>query len=298
MTPPRLSSLGLVSLSLSLAAPSLAEPSFDDDYALPDAFAPPSLPDLTHRELALSFDNIFASIQPSRLGESSKPSRSLGMVQRLEAEQALHIRRWYLGAAMGLVSGSASMAMSQPEIWSRAIWASRTGLAFGGGMGLVFPTFALGESTRESLIEEQLRIIRPWDGSTFDDQSFTFRPFVDVRAIDGPVTLQLRQGIDWSMPLEGGEPRIVSRTTVYVGYGIGDSVQFGLEAIEVYFIRADDIKDDERATYMLSPSLRFMTRAIQPGISAIFPLDQNILGLADSFWAIRLQAAFVFEPWE
>lgn len=269
----------------------------DDPYALPDAFATPTLPDLTHRDLALGLDTTLASIQPSRLSESARPPRSLGILQRLEAEKALSIRRWYLGAAMGLVSGSDEprIAISQPEVWGRAIWASRAGLAFGGGVGLVFPVFGYAESTRDSLIEGQVRVVRPWDFTSFNDDAFTFRPFVDVRAIDGPVLLQLRQGIDWAMPLEGGEPRISSRTSLYIGYSIADTVQLGLEGSEVYFIKAPAISDEERATYTLSPSIRYKTRMVEPGISAIFPLDQTILGVADSFWAVRLNVVFTLD---
>ncbi len=299
----RLGAFGCLLLAASFTEVALAEvdpppPRLGwDGYALPDAPAPPSLPDLTHRNLSLGFETTLASIQPATPSEGSRPPRTLGFVERFEAEQALSIRRWYLGAAMALVTQSTGTraAISQPEIWGRTVWASRTGLAFGGGLGLVFPLFDYAETTQTSLVEKHLRIVRPWDETTFNDQSITFRPFIDVRAIDGPVLLQLRQGIDWSLPMAGGEPLLASRTTFHIGYSIADTAQIGLEATEVYYIRAPNVNDDDRASYSLSPSFRFMTKTVQPGISAIFPLDQTVLGIADSFWAVRLQLLWVFD---
>lgn len=269
-------------------------------YALPDAPAPPSLPDLTHRNLALGFETTLASIQPMRPEAGARPPRTFGVVERIEAEQALSIRRWYLGAAMAFVTQTTGtpFAVSQPEVWGRTVWASPAGLAFGGGLGLVFSAFAYTDNTKTSLVEKHVRVVRPWDEPAFNDQNVTLRPFIDVRAIDGPVLLQLRQGIDWSLPTRGGEPLLVSRTTFHIGYSIGDSAQVGLEATEVYYLRAPNVNDDERANYQLSPSFRYMTKTLQPGISAVFPLDQTILGIADSFWAVRLQLVWVMDDAE
>lgn len=298
MKPRRQLSIAFLLVTATFTAASLAQ---DEDpydaYALPDVPAPPTLPDLTHRALALTFDMTVASIQPTASEPGSRPPRTLGWFERIEAEQTLSIRRWYLGAAMGFAVGDtpAKLAVSHPEVWGRAVWASKAGLAYGGGLGLVAPVYRYAESTREALIEQQVRIVRPWDATSFNDQAFTFRPFVDVRAIDGPVMLQLRQGIDWALPTNGGEPLIASRTTFHVGYRASQLVQLGLEATEVYFIRAPNVNDDERATYTLSPSIRFMTRQVQPLLSAIFPVDQTVLGVADSFWAVRAQVAFVLE---
>lgn len=299
MTARRHLAFGLAVGTLALASAALSSPLWDpyDPYELPDAPAPPTAPDLTHRGLALTFDMTAASIQPITSADARPAPRMLGVLERIEAEQALSIRRFYVGAALGVASGAAptKVALSHPELWGRAVWASRAGLAFGGGLGFVIPTFRYAESTRTSLIEGHIRVVRPWDYPSFNDHAFTFRPFVDVRAIDGPVTLQLRQGIDWALPTNGGEPLIASRTIFYVGYRASELVQVGLEASEVYFIRAPNVSDEERATYTLSPSVRFMTRRFQPSVSAIFPLDQTVLGVADSFWALRMQLTMILD---
>lgn len=287
---------------LALTTPALAldaEP--EDATHLPDLAdlpASPTLPDLTHRALALSFDMTAASVQPTRSLLGKRPPRALGWLERLEIEQALGDRRWHLGFAMAFAIGDrpAKLAVSQPEIWGRAIWASRAGLAYGGGLGLVLPTFGYSESTREALIEGYIRVVRPWDYTSFQDHALTFRPFVDMRIVDGPVLLQLRQGIDWATPTSQiDDPLVASRTTLHVGYRVAEIVQLGLEASESYFIRAHNVKDEDRATFTLSPSVRLMLKQVQPMLSAILPLDQTILGAADSFWAVRAQLAFVLE---
>src|SRR6185503_19423357 len=66
-----------------------------DPYALPEAPAPPTLPDLTHRGLAASLENTFASIQDAALPDQPPPARSFGWMERFELEQALSLRRWY-----------------------------------------------------------------------------------------------------------------------------------------------------------------------------------------------------------
>lgn len=294
----RLASFLLVALGPELASAAVDDPPLRLDWdgdVLPDVPAPPSLPDLTHRGLTLGFDTTMASIQPMAPSEGGRPPRVFGIVERIEAEQAISIRRWYVGGALAFVGQSKKthFAVSQPEVWGRAVWANKAGLAFGGGLGVVIPAFDYADSTKASLVERHVRIVRPWDEPSFSDQTFTFRPLIDVRAIDGPVLLQLRQGIDWSLPISGGDALLASRTTFYVGYGIANSAQIGLEATEVYYIVAPNVNDDERANYSLSPSFRYMTESIQPGISAVFPLDQTILGIADSFWAVRVHVAWV-----
>lgn len=283
----------------ALTMPSFAQAEAPRDaFELPDLPASPTLPDLTHRALAVSFDMTVASVQPSVADSASRPPRALGWLERLEIEQALGSRRWHLGAAIGFAVGDAParLAVSQPEAWGRAVWASRAGLAYGGGLGLVLPSFRYSESTREALIEGYIRVVRPWDYTSFLDKAFTFRPFVDMRIVDGPVLLQLRQGIDWAMPTGHlDDPLIASRTTLHVGYRVTERVQLGLEASEVYFIRAHNVNDEDRATFTMSPSIRLMMARVQPLLSAILPLDQTVLGTADSFWAVRAQIAFVVD---
>jgi hypothetical protein len=265
-----------------------------DPYALPDAPAPPTLPDLTHRALAGSLESTFASIRGNPRPDGTDPGRSFGWNERIEAEQAVSIRRWYVGVSEQLAlgrppDGNFLLVAGNPEVWGRALWASQVGLAYGGGLGIVLPGVPHGSAGTE--VAQTIRVLRPWDYVHFVNDDFIFRPFIDVRDIDGRVMLQLRQGIDW----DRSSGALTSRTTFYVGYRISDLFGLGLEAWEVYLIKAPLEKDDGRAAYAVSPSLRFMNRVLQPAVSILLPIDRPLFDAVESFWAIRLSLSVVVD---
>jgi hypothetical protein len=286
-----------LSLTSQVAAAQIPVPSGDeptDPYALPDAPAPPTLPDLTHRALAASLESTFASIHGNTLQSGADPGRSFGWNERIEAEQAVSIRRWYVGVSEQLALGRPPnqnflLVAGNPEVWGRALWASRAGLAYGGGIGVVLPAVTHGSAGTE--VAQTIRVLRPWDYVHFVNDDFIFRPFIDVRDIDGRVMLQLRQGIDW----DRSSGAITSRTTFYVGYRMSDLYGLGLEAWEVYLVQAPIRKDDGRAAYAVSPSVRFMTRVLQPAVSLLLPIDRPLFDAVDSFWAVRLSVNVILD---
>src|SRR5258706_11523471 len=160
-----------------------ADPVADDatnPYALPDAPAPPTLPDLTHRALAGSMESTFASIRGNTRPDGSEPGRSFGWTERLEVEQAVSIRRWYVGVSEQFALGKAQdgnflMVAGNPEVWGRALWASQAGLAYGGGLGALLPPVHHGADGTER--SEAIPPLRPGGYVDFGDASFIFRPF-------------------------------------------------------------------------------------------------------------------------
>ena len=285
----------LLSARATMAQVSLPGDEPTDPYALPDAPAPPTLPDLTHRALAASLENTFASIQNSAPSDGARPGRSFGWMERLEVEQALSIRRWYVGVAEQVALGNPlnegfQMVAGNPEVWGRTLWASQAGLAYGGGVGAVLPAFHHGAAA--STLTQTVAVVRPWDHADFVNGDFVLRPFVDARVIDGRVMLQLRQGIDW----DRSNGAMTSRTTLYVGYRPIELVGLGLEAWEVYLIQAPQRKDDGRAAYAVSASVRLMTRILTPAVSILAPIDRPLYDAVESFWAIRLTMSVVLEP--
>jgi hypothetical protein len=266
-----------------------------DPYALPDAPAPPTLPDLTHRGLAASLENTFASIQNAAPFDEPRPGRSFGWMERLELEQALSLRRWYVGVGEQLALGNPlnegfQMVAGNPEVWGRTLWASQAGLAYGGGIGAVLPAFRRGSES--STLTQTIAVVRPWDYADFVSGAFIVRPFFDVRVIDGRVMLQLRQGVDWDQ----ASGTLTSRTTFYIGYRPIELFGLGLEAWEVYLIQAPQRRDDGRAAYAVSASVRLMTRVLTPAVSILAPLDRPLYDAVESFWAIRLTMGVVLEP--
>lgn len=281
-------------------------PSYDpnDPFLIPDAPAPPTIADLTHRAWALSVELTGASVQPLREPDGTQPPDVGVFIGRVEAEAAVASRRWYIGMAEQLavgraLSGDASATLiSNPEVWGRALWASRAGLAYGGGLGIVLPI--VPQDAEEGLsVRNTVRVVRPWDYPQFAGRVFTFRPFIDVRSIDGPVMLQLRQGID--VVAQAGDTAIpdtqlTSRTTFYIGYRPVEALGLGLELFEVYFIKAPGVPDDQRASFAVSPSVRWMTPVAQPALSFLAPVDEPLFHQAEGYWAVRLNVGLVLDP--
>ncbi|PIE06067.1 MAG: hypothetical protein CSA75_01465 [Sorangium cellulosum] len=274
----------------------------DDPYQLPDAPLPATLPDLTHRGVAALAAFTFASVKlPLQL--NGKAYERVGLTtEQIEVETALANRRWYAGISQafaqgGTLSGDEGAALvSNPEIWGRALWASRAGLAYGGGFGLVLPIID-HEQQRGPSVKGTMRVVHPWDFPLFSGRALAFRPYIDVRVIDGPILLQLRQGMDvlrsFSDEEKISETTLTSRTTLYLGYRPFDSFGGGLELWEVYFVRAPGVADNQRAVFSVSPCLRWMTPVVQPAISGLFPIGTPLFNQAESYWALRLSLGLV-----
>jgi hypothetical protein len=253
----------------------------------------------------VSLELTFARVTPPRRDDGARPEGvGVGMA-RLEGEAAVSNRRWYIGCAQVIAEGRslsgdrADTLIGNPELWGRALWASREGLAFGGGLGFVPPL--VGEPPeRGASVAGTVRVVRPWDYPHFAGQVVVLRPFLDVRAMDGPIMLQLRQGIDMlgnatdrvAIP----DTNLTSRTTLYLGYRPVEPLGIGLELWEVYFIKASGVADDERAVFALSPSVRWMTQVLQPALSMIFPIDRPLFHEAKDYWAIRLHIGAILDP--
>jgi hypothetical protein len=306
--------LGAVAALISTATVARAQllggltPSYDPDdpYQLPDAPAPPTLPDLTHRGLGVSMETTLASVKPNLAADGRQPSRVGVWLERLETELAVSNRRWYLGLAQEVAGGrtpqgGTGVVMGNPELWGRALWASRAGLAYGGGLGFVPPIVRHDPDSAEANIQSTVRIVRPWDFPHFADRTLTFRPFIDVRDIDGPVMLQLRQGIDVTLLTSDvtsltPHTTLTSRTAFYMGYRPVDLLGLGLELSETYFIKASGVADDQRAVFAVSPCVRWMGEVVQPAASMIFPIDRPLFNSAQSYWAVRLTFALILDP--
>ena len=302
------------------SAPAAAQPTWlsgvppnADAYSLPDAPAPPSLPDLTHRGLAVGLETTFASIQPHDAITGPQP-RSVVWIERLEAEVATLDRHLFFGVADEAAYGSppgtknGSFLFGYPEIWGRGVWSSRVGLSYGGGLSLVVPVFNRAPDSAGALSAESVRVVRPWDFALFAENTFTAMPYVDARIIDGSVTFQMRQGLALQgLVAEAQLPKanVVSHTTLYLGYQPLESLALGLELWEVYFVSSDftaicqarsvACSDSARASFAVSPSVRFLTRAFQPALSVILPFDRTLFDEVQSYWAVRLTLGAIFD---
>ncbi len=276
-----------------------------DPANLPDAFAPPSLPDLTHRGTWLNLESSVASLRP-RAQEGGVPrSRANGWLLRAEAETELIRRSWYAGVATEMAHGESfdegggrGLLAGYPELWTRAVWASRAGLAYGGGVSVVLPVFKRTQGGDGGRIAESVRVVRPWTFATYAENTITVRPYLDARVIDGTVTLQLRQAFDLQgLVAEVEVPRagVVSLTTLFFGYRPWQTFGLGLELWEVYFLNASNVPDERRAAFAFSPALRYIGRRFQPALSAILPFERPLFDRASSYWALRASLGIVLD---
>lgn len=284
----RLGAWAVVAASLTLCMPARGQEERDE---LLDAPAPPTLPPLTHRTLLYGFEYTAASIEPN-----DDQGRAYAWFAEGALELPIRPRQWYLGITSSVASaaipgvGSARL-LGNPEIWSRGVWSSVLGVSGGGGLGIVLPV-PRNLTPVEAEVISVVRTIRPWDVAYFSNLTLTFRPSFDIRHIAGRFMLQLRQGIDWSISEESSN--FTARATFYAGYRAHSAVGLGLELWEVYQVTAD-LPDDKRAAFAISPSIRFILPYVQPAVSLLFPIATPLRGDVESYYALRLHAAFSFD---
>lgn len=284
---------------------------FADPYAVPKAPRPPTLPELTHAEMEATLEETAGAIlQPGGGGVTH------AYVQRIALELPLSQRRWYVGAAYELAGAGNGTGMEviggNVAFDGRTLWATTTGLGFGGGVSAMLPTASFDASGPASYVAYQAAMLRPWDVSTFVPNAFGIRPYVDVRAHDGPFVVQFRQSLDFAAPatLLFNHPRTFSITGLYLGWQMTSAVAVGLEAFEAYAINLPDVRDGSRETLVVSPSIRLALPLVQPAISAFTNLGPplsppwvqntsstfNVPGDSGTVWGFRFAFTLVYDP--
>jgi len=287
-------------------------PQILDPYDVPLAPRPPTLPELTHRDYEVSGETTFGVITPNVVKALEASSSDVAsIVQRLGAEAPLdRHRRFYLGGSYELAAGSPpgggsfKLVPSNLDVYGRVVWATRTGLTFGGGLGVLLPTAQFGKGDDAAKVAQAAQAIRPWDNAFFLDDTTTLRAFVDVRDVDGRFTLQFREGVEWSIDLGGGEPQVAAIAQLFAGFRVLPLLGVGLEAFETYLILLDtpppvtSAQDKNRGTLTISPNVRLMTPYVQPELGFITSIGDPLFGggAVDGFWALRIGASVVWDP--
>jgi hypothetical protein len=257
---------------------------FDDPYDLPPVPRPPTLPELTHPEVEGTLEATAGAILPNSGGALTH-----AYVQRLNVEIPLGLRRWYVGTTYELGAAAGRAVSGNLEIYGRTLWATRTGLAFGGGLGLVLPAAQFSQDGPAASTALAAATLRPWDVSFFVPNAIGGRPFVDVRAIDGAFVVQFRQALDLLVTADSFARQYVYATVgVYLGLWATHEVAAGFEAFESYAIDAPGIRDGARAAVVISPSVRLVLPWVEPAISAFTNIGTPLQGASDRIWGFRL----------
>jgi hypothetical protein len=261
---------------------------FVDPYVVPSAPRPPTLPELTHAELEGTLEETLGAIfSPSGTGVTH------AYVQRLAVEVPVAQRRWYVGASYELAGANAGSGFEvvggNLALDGRTLWATPTGLGLGGGVSLMVPAARYDPNGAASLVALQAAMLRPWDISFFVPNGFGIRPYVDVRALHGPFTVQLRQGVDVTVSsIDVQDDRIWATTSLYLGWQMARSVAFGVEAFEAYAIQLQNVRDGNREALVVSPSVRLTLPLVQPVLSVF----TNVGPPVSAAWVQRQSSTF------
>jgi hypothetical protein len=267
---------------------------FEDPYDVPTAPRPPTLPELTHSEIEATLETTAGALVPTPGG----PPRH-AYVQRLGVEVPLGLRRWFVGATYELAAGGANgssfdLVGGNLMLDGRTLWATKTGLAFGGGLGLALPTASFDDRGPAGKVALDAATLRPWDVSFFVPNVFGLRPFVDVRAIDGRFVVQFRQGLDITLPIASPtDRRLYATAGVYLGWRVTGEAAWGLEVFEAYAIDAPGVTDGSRAVIVASPNVRLTLPWVQPAISMFTGIGKQLYGTTDSVWGFRVALTLV-----
>jgi hypothetical protein len=132
-------------------------------------------------------------------------------------------------------------------------------------------------------------MLRPWDIGFFVPNGFGVRPYVDVRALHGPFTAQLRQGFDVTVSsIDIHDDRIWATTTLYLAWQMARPVAVGFEAFEAYAIQLQNVRDGAREALTLSPSIRLTLPLVQP----VFSVFTNVGPPVSAAWVQRQSSTF------
>ncbi len=288
--------LGAVALAIALgvALPSSALAGgavFDDPYVLPSAPRPPTLPELTHSELEGTFEETAGAILPNSGGAITH-----AFVQRLQFEDPVGLRRWFVGANYEFAASGGRVVSGNLELEGRTLWATRTGLAFGGGLALVLPTASFGSTGPAATTALAAATLRPWDVQFFTPAAIGARPFIDVRAIDGPFVAQFRQSLQLLTTTNAfGTPYIYATLGLYFGIWATRKIAAGFEAFEAYAIDVPHVSDGARATVVVSPNVRLVLPLVEPAISAFTTIGTPLQGASQRTWGFRIAFTLVVE---
>jgi hypothetical protein len=314
---PGLARLLGVAMALGAAQAHGAEPGDRRDRNL-EVEGLPSLPGLSHRDVAFNFEYTVAVAEATDV-ISHRPIESgsaYAYSARWLVETELYRQRWYFGATNDVAAasvpsgdtaetGGSTVVLGNPEIWFRGLWSSASGLSAGGGLGMVIPvprTF----SGLETEVVRAIRVVRPGTASHFQDMTVTARPFFDIRHITGPLTLQMRQGLDFSLLLRDRADHenrydLTGFLSAYLGLTTLDELTLAVEVSEVYELTADVSSpqcpapcDEHRAAFTLSPIIRLRLPRLSPALSALIPLSTPLRAEVASYFAVRLHLNAVF----
>ncbi len=240
---------------------------FSHEAHADDAARPPTLVELTHTWPELTIESSLASVT---YNDSALQGTTYVRVDRLAYEMPLVPARWYVGVAYeGALGhdddGSPRFVSGNPEIWGRGVWNATYGLSFGGGFSVVIPTKSYAANEPAATTAYAAIAARGWDRALFDPDNATLRPFLDIRLVTGPITVQYRQALEIATDFGDVSFRFAAVGTLYWGVRFSKLVTAGVSLIEYYRLDAG-LADDARPYFAVGAHVAFETKWFKPSI--------------------------------
>jgi hypothetical protein len=223
--------------------------------------------DLTHRWPELTLETMLASVTHN---DATLQGTTYVRVERAAFELPLVPSRWYVGVAYDAAighddDGSPRFVSGNPELWGRGVWTAVYGLSFGGGFSLVIPTKSYSPSDASATTAFAAIAARGWDRALFDPDNATLRPYLDVRLVTGPVTVQYRQALEITTNFGDVAFRIAAVGTVYFGVRFSNLVSVGADLIEYYSLDPR-LADADRPYFAVGAHVSLTTRYFRPSL--------------------------------
>lgn len=262
----------------------------EDPRTLPEAPRPTIMPELTHPDGEVTVEQTSGVLNPRGYGDVGHVGVHVG---RIALEQPVYSRLVFVGAAYEAAYGGPSTATSPKVIGSnldlsvRTVWATRNGLAFGGGLGVMLPTAQFSRSGPLQKLGDAATALRPWDYALFQEAHLGLRPSLDLRYIAGPVIIQAREVFDVTFDAENDADYDLDVVTAfYVGVRVRKELAVGAELSQLYLVSAN-IADDRRSSVTLAPVMRFIFPRFQPAVSFLTNLGNPFYDQASHVWAVK-----------
>ncbi|MEO8799521.1 MAG: hypothetical protein ABI551_16635, partial [Polyangiaceae bacterium] len=115
----------------------------EDPRTLPEAPRPTIMSELTHPDGEVTVEQTSGVLNPRGYGDVGHVGVHVG---RIAVEQPVYSRLVFVGGSYEAAYGAPATATtpkvigSNVELSGRTVWATRNGLAFGGGLGVMLPT--------------------------------------------------------------------------------------------------------------------------------------------------------------
>jgi hypothetical protein len=145
------------------------------------------------------------------------------------------------------------------------VWNATYGLAFGGGFSLVIPTKSYASSDAAATTAYAAIAARGWDRALFDPDNATLRPFLDIRLVTGPITVQYRQALEVATDFGDVSFRFAAVGTLYWGVRFSKLVTAGASIIEYYRLEPG-LDDSARPYFAVGAHVAIETKYFQPSI--------------------------------